>query len=174
MSWARLLKRVFDIDIEHCPNCGGSLKIIAAIEASAGDCQNPQPSGLARPRPAALPGAAIRSIPNGLRAQTGCQRKPTAPLALSSSERPDGGQITRLRPLRRPSQPKQHRDFHQAERELTTPRPGDIAGARKKGGLNFLYIRVSTNGTNRNRNSLFPVLAAITTMRGLTIILWIV
>ena len=30
--WARLLKRVFDIDIEHCPNCGGSLKIIAAIE----------------------------------------------------------------------------------------------------------------------------------------------
>jgi hypothetical protein len=32
MSWVRLLKRVFDIDIEHCPNCGGSLKIIAAIE----------------------------------------------------------------------------------------------------------------------------------------------
>src|ERR671915_880000 len=32
MSWARLLKRVFDIDIEQCPNCGGALKIIAAIE----------------------------------------------------------------------------------------------------------------------------------------------
>jgi len=32
MSWARLLKRVFDIDIEHCPNCGGAMKIIAAIE----------------------------------------------------------------------------------------------------------------------------------------------
>ena len=32
LSWARLLKRVFDIDIEHCPNCGGALKIIAAIE----------------------------------------------------------------------------------------------------------------------------------------------
>ena len=27
MSWGRLLKRVFDIDIEHCPNCGGALKI---------------------------------------------------------------------------------------------------------------------------------------------------
>jgi hypothetical protein len=32
MSWARLLKRVFDIDIDHCPNCGSSLKIIADIE----------------------------------------------------------------------------------------------------------------------------------------------
>jgi hypothetical protein len=32
MSWARLLKRVFDIDIERCPHCGGRLKIIAAIE----------------------------------------------------------------------------------------------------------------------------------------------
>jgi hypothetical protein len=32
LSWARLLKRVFDIDVEHCPNCGGALKIIAAIE----------------------------------------------------------------------------------------------------------------------------------------------
>lgn len=31
ISWARLLKRVFEIDMEHCPNCGGELKIIAAI-----------------------------------------------------------------------------------------------------------------------------------------------
>ncbi len=31
MSWARLLKRVFEIDLGHCPNCGGELKIIAAI-----------------------------------------------------------------------------------------------------------------------------------------------
>ena len=32
VSWARLLKRVFDIDMQHCPNCGaGELKIIAAI-----------------------------------------------------------------------------------------------------------------------------------------------
>jgi hypothetical protein len=31
MSWARLLKRVFDIDIERCPNCGGALKIIACL-----------------------------------------------------------------------------------------------------------------------------------------------
>ena len=31
LSWAKLLKRVFDLDLEHCPNCGGELKIIAAI-----------------------------------------------------------------------------------------------------------------------------------------------
>jgi hypothetical protein len=31
MSWARLLKRVFDIDVERCA-CGGQLKIIATIE----------------------------------------------------------------------------------------------------------------------------------------------
>lgn len=32
ISWARLLKRVFDIDTQRCPNCGdGELKIIAAI-----------------------------------------------------------------------------------------------------------------------------------------------
>ena len=31
LSWAKLLKRVFDIDMGHCPNCGGELKIIAAI-----------------------------------------------------------------------------------------------------------------------------------------------
>ena len=32
MRWAQLLKRVFDIGIEHCPHCGGQLKLIAAIE----------------------------------------------------------------------------------------------------------------------------------------------
>jgi hypothetical protein len=31
MSWACLLKRVFDIGVEYCANCGGRLKIIAAI-----------------------------------------------------------------------------------------------------------------------------------------------
>jgi hypothetical protein len=32
ISWARLLKRVFDIDRKRCPHCGaGELKIIAAV-----------------------------------------------------------------------------------------------------------------------------------------------
>jgi len=32
MSWAWLLKWVFDIDIEHCPHGDGALKSIAAIQ----------------------------------------------------------------------------------------------------------------------------------------------
>src|SRR5215471_12405461 len=40
------LKRAFDIDIEHCPNCGGSLKVIAAPSTRSGQtfydtCQVP-------------------------------------------------------------------------------------------------------------------------------------
>ena len=31
LGWAKLLKRVFNLDLEHCPNCGGELKVIAAI-----------------------------------------------------------------------------------------------------------------------------------------------
>jgi hypothetical protein len=32
MSWARLLKRVFNIDMETCQACGGKVRVIAAIE----------------------------------------------------------------------------------------------------------------------------------------------
>lgn len=32
MSWAQRLKRVFGIDIEVCPDCGGGMRIIASIE----------------------------------------------------------------------------------------------------------------------------------------------
>ena len=31
MSWARMLKRVYDIDMERCA-CGGKLKFVASIE----------------------------------------------------------------------------------------------------------------------------------------------
>ena len=31
LSWTKLLKHVFQIDMAHCPNCGGELKIIAPI-----------------------------------------------------------------------------------------------------------------------------------------------
>jgi len=32
MSWAQRLKRVFNIDIETCGRCGGTVKVIAGIE----------------------------------------------------------------------------------------------------------------------------------------------
>jgi len=31
MRWARLLKRVFEIDMAHCPQCGGALRVIAVV-----------------------------------------------------------------------------------------------------------------------------------------------
>jgi hypothetical protein len=32
MTWAQRLRRVFRIDVETCPRCGGAVKIIASIE----------------------------------------------------------------------------------------------------------------------------------------------
>ena len=32
MTWAQRLKRVFGIDIETCPACGGAVRIIACVE----------------------------------------------------------------------------------------------------------------------------------------------
>jgi hypothetical protein len=35
MSWAKLLKRVFGIDMESCGHCGGKIEILAAIMEGA-------------------------------------------------------------------------------------------------------------------------------------------
>ncbi len=35
MNWAQRLKRVFNIDIETCNECGGAVKVIACIEDPA-------------------------------------------------------------------------------------------------------------------------------------------
>ncbi len=32
MTWAQRLKRVFNIDVETCVQCGGSVKVIACID----------------------------------------------------------------------------------------------------------------------------------------------
>jgi len=55
IGWARLLKRVFVLDLEHCPWCGGDMKSIAAIE-------DPHRLGSACQSPAARTGAAARSV----------------------------------------------------------------------------------------------------------------
>jgi Ribonuclease G/E len=35
MSWVQSLKRVFAIECETCPHCGGTLRVIACIEEPA-------------------------------------------------------------------------------------------------------------------------------------------
>ena len=32
ITWAQRLKRVFRIDVETCPACGGAVRVIASIE----------------------------------------------------------------------------------------------------------------------------------------------
>jgi hypothetical protein len=85
-SWARLLKRVFDIDIEHCPNRGGALKIIAAIEDPPVIVKILSHLGLPTTRPASCAGASSRSIPDNLTAENRLPKQADG-AARSESER---------------------------------------------------------------------------------------
>ncbi|MGQ0595487.1 MAG: hypothetical protein ACT4QB_23455 [Gammaproteobacteria bacterium] len=58
---ARLLNRVFDIDIERCPHCGGTLRTIAAIENAAVIAKILAHLGFVCPRTAPSTCAGIRS-----------------------------------------------------------------------------------------------------------------
>jgi hypothetical protein len=31
MTWMQRLRRVFDIDLSHCPRCGAGLRVVAVI-----------------------------------------------------------------------------------------------------------------------------------------------
>src|SRR5262245_46904806 len=86
MSWARLLKRVFDIDVEHCPNGGGALKIIAAIEHPPVISSRSSAIWACQPAPRRAP-QLVESIysKRSEQSKTACQRKPTARLALTRS-----------------------------------------------------------------------------------------
>ena len=62
LSWARLLARVFRVDVTECPACGGKMKIIAALTEplairtyldGVGLASRPTPIAPARPRPQA-------------------------------------------------------------------------------------------------------------------------
>jgi hypothetical protein len=66
ISWARLLKRVFDIDIERCPHCGGAFNDHHRHLRAYRDRQNPCPPRLAYPRTAACTGATLRAPRNRL------------------------------------------------------------------------------------------------------------
>jgi len=63
MTWAQRLKRVFGIDIETCPGCAGTVRIIACIEdqevidnilthIDTGSVQSSGPGALPPPTPA--------------------------------------------------------------------------------------------------------------------------
>lgn len=55
MSWARLLKRVFKIDVQTCTKCGHDVRIIAAIEDPAVICKILNHLGLPTRAPAPYP-----------------------------------------------------------------------------------------------------------------------
>ena len=99
MSWARLLKRVFDIDIEHCPNCGAALKIIAAIEDPPVIVKS-SPIWAYPPAPRRVPRRSDSICSKQPESQTGCQRNP------SRRERRVGAGGAAGRPA------EQNRDFH--------------------------------------------------------------
>ena len=113
LSWAELLKRVFDLDLEHGPNCGGELKIIAAILEQPVIEKILTHLGLrarAPPRAAAR-GQALQGEP-GRRQPVDCLRlargratgpaRPAGRLSLAQPSRPSGaaplGRGGRLRP----------------------------------------------------------------------------
>jgi len=70
MRWAQLLKRVFDIDIERYPHCGGQLKLIAAIEDAAAIVRILTHLGLAA-QPPSRAGETGGSVSGGVRCKTG-------------------------------------------------------------------------------------------------------
>ena len=155
LSWARLHKRVFDIDIEHCPNCGGALKIIACPEPRRRAAIEDPPviikilSHLGLPTRAPPRAPARESIysKRSEEQKTTCQRKPTAPLALSSSERLHKEPFAHLPTALRPSRLVQQWVFYQAEKELTSlPVLRYGSGHRKRWFKNPIHClsRIST------------------------------
>jgi len=105
-----LLKRVFDIDIEQCPHCGGTLKIIAAIEHPT-VIADPRSSRLVRPGTAPISGTGIRSIPSGLiptntRFNPVQLPEPTLSFGLHLSETPNCLDIWHPGPMNGPKSPR--------------------------------------------------------------------
>src|SRR5262249_49928482 len=130
MSWARLFKRVFDIDIEHCSNCGGSLKIIAAIEDPPVIVKIlthrglPTPPHWASPPPPRLTSRRSDSI----------YSKRLDASKTARQREPPSGTLSAFRPQRRPSRPQQNCDFHEALRRLTCSAVERYSSGQKKGG----------------------------------------
>ena len=151
ISWARLLKRVFDVDVEHCPNCGGALKIIACPEprrrAAIDDPPvNPHSSGPADPRPSAYPRASSRWIPNDLRSRS---RLPTQADGAPRSEfdRASPQETFRLPHDRSPVEPTGTIvGFSSSKKGIDISSGRAIWLSHRKGRLKFLFMRPALDG----------------------------
>ncbi len=98
MRWAQLLKRVFDLDIEHCPHGGGQQKLIAAIEEPAAITRILTHLGLAAQPPPRAPAVRLDLF------QAACGTKPDGILrglgevfGQRSGKRQDGMEFKRVR-----------------------------------------------------------------------------
>lgn len=99
ISWGRLLQRVFDIGMQHSPNCGaGGLKIIAAFPGATDRREDPDAPG---PGPAALSPRAgacdrARRTPPGPRRPSSTPHPQTAAPKCAAERRcaPSGRRVT--------------------------------------------------------------------------------
>ena len=79
ISWARLLKRVFDIDMQHCPNCGGGdgLRLVrAALSGCKPIAWTHRPPKLLAAVAASLPHVSLRPATARPRVAPGCATHP--------------------------------------------------------------------------------------------------
>jgi hypothetical protein len=67
MTWAQRLKRVFNIDVNACGHCGGTLRIVASIE-----------------EPTAIRAILLHFVKHGARKQAHYLPAPRAPPAVAA------------------------------------------------------------------------------------------
>jgi Patatin-like phospholipase len=97
-------------------------------------------------RPSVTLRVSIQTIEKSEEPKAACQRKPTAPLALSSSERRHKEPLAHLPTALRPSRPGQQWIFHQAEEELTSLPVVRYSSGHRKGRLKILSIILEISG----------------------------
>ena len=92
---------MFDIDLEHGPQCGGDFRIIAAIQAPAVIVKILTHLGVPRARAAALPGASAVSVPGGLilKPIAVAQRSRRSGSAYARAKRSDCVEVKRFGPM---------------------------------------------------------------------------
>src|SRR5262245_28050999 len=104
VPWHFSNDHAFDIDIENCPNCGGALKIIAAIEDLPVIIKIVSHLGLPTHAPPRFPARPLDFIPDNLTAENSLPTQADA-AARSDSERTAPQRPSRARCDRSPAEP---------------------------------------------------------------------